>query len=256
VVIIDALGMRFAQAVPAQREARCLFEFIYFARPDSRMYGTSLYRARERMGERLAVEQPAEAEIVVPVPDSGIPAALGFSRVSGIRYHEAMIKNRYIHRTFIQPDQRMRELGVQMKLAPMIEEIEGKTLVLVDDSIVRATTTLQIVKLLRDCGARAIHVRITAPPIRHPCFYGIDMSSRGELAAASMSVDEIAQHLRADSLGYLSIEGACEAVGQPLDAFCLACFNGDYPVPVPDGLSKDALTPGVGQLSTVASRLG
>ncbi|MCW5938678.1 MAG: amidophosphoribosyltransferase [Fimbriimonadaceae bacterium] len=256
VVIIDGRGMRFAQAVPSQREARCLFEFIYFARPDSRMYGTSLYRARERMGERLAQEQPADADIVVPVPDSGIPAALGFSRVTGIPYHEAMIKNRYIHRTFIQPDQRMRELGVQMKLAPMIEEIEGRSLVLVDDSIVRATTTRQIVKLLRDCGARSIHVRITAPPIRHPCFYGIDMSSRGELAAAAMTIDEIACHIGADSLGYLTIEGACEAVGQPMSAFCLACFNGNYPVPVPDGLSKDALVPDVGQLSTLGPRAG
>jgi amidophosphoribosyltransferase len=143
-----------------------------------------------------------------------------------------------------------------MKLAPMVEEIDGRSLVLVDDSIVRATTTRQIVKLLRGCGAKAVHVRITAPPIRHPCFYGIDMSSRGELAAASMTIDEIARHIGADSLGYLSIEGACEAVGRPQSAFCLACFNGDYPVPVPEGLNKHALVPDVGQLSTLAPRLG
>src|SRR5512141_3255043 len=191
----------------------CLFEFIYFARPDSHMYGTLLYSARERMGENLAKEHPAEADIVIPVPDSGIPAALGYARQSGIPYREGMMKSRYIHRTFIAPDQRLREMGVRMKLTPLIEHIQGQRIVLVDDSIVRATTTKQIVRLLFEAGAREVHVRITAPPIMFPCFYGIDMCSRGELAAARMTIPEICAHVGATSLGYLSIQGAVDAVG-------------------------------------------
>ncbi len=252
-VIIDRDGMRFAQAAPPRKEAKCLFEFIYFARPDSKMFETTINAARRRMGMELAREQPASADIVVPVPDSGIPAARGFAEVSGLPFVDGMIKNRYIHRTFIQPDQRMRELGVRMKLAPMVDELAGKRVVLVDDSIVRATTTRQIVRMLLDSGAREVHVRITAPPIKWPCFYGIDMSSRGELAAAHMTVEEIRAHIGADSLGYLSVEAATRAVGKPSERFCLACFTGDYPIPVPDGLSKDALAhpPDVGQLATV-----
>lgn len=252
-VLIDRNGMRYAQAVEAVRRAMCLFEFIYFARPDSRMYGTVLYTARERMGERLALEHPVEADAVVPVPDSGIPAALGYSRQSGIPFVEGMTKSRYIHRTFIQPDQRMREMGVRMKLTPIIEHIAGKRIVLVDDSIVRATTTKQIVRLLFEAGASEIHVRITAPPIRFPCFYGIDMASRGELAAAKMTIDEICRHVGATSLGYLSIPGACEAVGRPTGDFCLACFDGQYPLPVPEDLTKQAFEapPEVGDMETV-----
>jgi amidophosphoribosyltransferase len=255
VVIIDKDGMRFAQAVPKRAETMCLFEFIYFARPDSVMYGTSLYRARENMGRALALEHPVEADIIVPVPDSGIPAAHGFSDESGIPYHEAMMKNRYIHRTFIQPDQRMRELGVRMKLAPLTDQIKGKRIVLGDDSIVRGTTTTQIVKLMFDSGATEVHVRITAPPIKFPCFYGIDMASKGELAAAVMSIEEIGRHLGATSLGYLSIEGATQAVGKDTGKFCLACFNGKYPIPVPEGMTKLAFEepPGVGALATVST---
>lgn len=254
-LVVDDSGPAVEQAVPSAGERLCLFEAIYFARPDSVMHGTTLYAARERMGEALAKEQPAEADIVVPVPDSGIPAAHGYSRVSGIPYHEAMMKSRYIHRTFIQPDQRMRELGVRMKLAPLESEVRGKRLVLVDDSIVRATTTGQIVRLLRECGAREVHVRITAPPIQWPCYYGIDMASRSELAAARMSIEEIRGHISATSLGYLSIEGAAGAVSGSTDKYCLACFNGDYPIPAPAPVERDpfAEAPDVGQLATVQS---
>ena len=251
--IIDSKGMRFAQGAPVERKAMCLFEFIYFARPDSEMYGTLLYTARERMGEGLAREHPAVADIVVPVPDSGIPAALGFSRVSGIPFQEGMTKSRYIHRTFIQPDQRMREMGVRMKLTPLEEHIRGKRLVLVDDSIVRATTTRQIVKLLFEAGAKEIHVRITAPPIKWPCFYGIDMCSKGELAAARMTIEQIKEHVGATSLGYLSVPGAVRAVGKDENSFCLACFNGDYPIQVPERLRKDAFErpPDTGQFGVL-----
>lgn len=252
--IVDASGMRFAQGIQSNRPAMCLFEFIYFARPDSTMYGTLLYSARERMGENLAKEHPCAADIVVPVPDSGIPAALGYSRESGVPFCEGMTKSRYIHRTFIQPDQNMREMGVRMKLTPLVDHIAGKRVVLVDDSIVRATTTKQIVKLMFEAGAKEVHVRITAPPIMHPCFYGIDMCSRGELAAAKWSVLEICQHIGATSLGYLSIAGAAAAVGKSEGNFCLACFNGDYPLPVPEDLTKMAFEtpPDVGQMSAVS----
>ncbi|MBL8064613.1 MAG: amidophosphoribosyltransferase [Chthonomonadaceae bacterium] len=258
VVIIDQSGMRFAQAAPKVKDTMCLFEFIYFARPDSEMYGEGLYQVRENMGRELAKEQPVDADVVVPVPDSGIPAAQGFSQESGIPFHEAMMKSRYIHRTFIQPDQRLRELGVRMKLAPLKGQINGKRIVLVDDSIVRATTTKQIVKLLFDCGAREVHVRITAPPIKYPCFYGIDMASKGELAAAVMSIPEICKHLGANTLGYLSIEGASRATGGANGKLCLACFNGEYPISVPAGMTKMAFEepPDVGQLATVTRGQG
>ncbi len=251
--VIDADGIRYHQAHPTEKPSMCMFEFIYFARPDSVMHGTSLYVARERMGEELAKEQPAEADVVIPVPDSGIPAAIGYSRVSGLPFEEGMMKSRYIHRTFIQPDQRMREMGVRMKLTPIIDKIEGKRLVVVDDSIVRATTTKQIVKMLFESGAKEVHVRITAPPIKFPCFYGIDMASKGELAAAKWSVDEIRDHLGATSLGYLSIDGTVRAVGAPKSEFCLACFNGEYPIKVPQELTKLAFEqpPEVGEIGVV-----
>jgi amidophosphoribosyltransferase len=253
-VIIDERGMRFACGAKSPRKAMCLFEFIYFARPDSHMYDTLLYSARERMGENLAKEFPVEADIVVPVPDSGIPAALGFSRQSGIPYREGMTKSRYTHRTFIAPDQRLRELGVRMKLTPLEEHIRGQRVVLVDDSIVRGTTTKQIVKLMFEAGAKEVHVRITAPPIKFPCFYGIDMASKGELAAAVMTIPHLCEYLGASSLGYLSIDGAVAAVGKDKDQFCLACFSGEYPIPVPTDLKKHAFDdpPEVGELATVA----
>lgn len=252
-VIIEKTEMRAEQAVPTIRTSMCLFEFIYFARPDSVMYGTSLYKARERMGAQLAIEHPVEADLVVPVPDSGIPAAIGYSKESGIPFEEAMMKSRYIHRTFIQPDQRMRELGVRMKLSPLRENIEGKRLILVDDSIVRGTTTNQIVRMMFDNGAKEVHVRITAPPIKYPCFYGIDMASKGELIAAIQTEEEICQHLGATSLGYLSVEGAMNAVAEGERRFCNACFTGQYPIPVPQALSKMAFEdPHIGEIATVS----
>ena len=252
--IIDGSGLRFVQVAPAAKQAMCLFEFIYFARPDSTMYGQGLYTVRERMGENLAQEHPVEADIVVPVPDSGIPAALGYSRRSGIPYREGMMKSRYIHRTFIAPDQRMRESGVRMKLSPLSQNILGKRVILVDDSIVRGTTTKQIVKLLLDSGATEVHVRITAPPIRFPCFYGIDMASKGELAAAWMTLEELTEYIGANSLGFLSIEGAKRSVADDEHRFCLACFNGDYPIPVPPELKKHAFDdpPNMGELAAVS----
>jgi amidophosphoribosyltransferase len=257
IALIDEKGLRILEGLPQKRPAMCLFEFIYFARPDSVIYGTYLYSVRYRMGQQLAREHPADADIVVPVPDTGLPGALGYSQVSGIPFAEGLIKSRYIHRTFIQPDQRMREMGVRMKLHPLTDQIAHKRIVLVDDSIVRATTTKQIVKLLFDSGAREVHVRITAPPIRFPCFYGIDMARRGELAAAKWSVEEICQHIGATSLGYLSIQGAVQAVGRDEDSFCLACFNGDYPIPVPEDLRKDMFEqPKVGAFATVKTGQG
>ncbi len=253
-VVIDSKGMRFTQVVSSEKKAMCLFEFIYFARPDSHMYGTLLYTARERMGEILAREHNVEADVVVPVPDSGIPAALGFSRATGIPFTEGMMKSRYIHRTFIQPSQKLREMGVRMKLTPLVEHIKGKRIVLVDDSIVRGTTTKQIVKLLFESGATEVHVRITAPPIKFPCFYGIDMASKGELASAVMTLEELEKHVGATSLRFLSIEGAVEAAGQGKTEFCLACFNGNYPIPVPESLSKEAFdAPNhVGEIATIS----
>lgn len=251
--ILDANGLRFHRAAPKGREALCMFEFIYFARPDSVMYGTPLYAARERMGGELAREHPVEADIVIPVPDSGIPAALGYSRASDIPFREGMMKSRYIHRTFIQPDPEQRKMGVRMKLTPLVDHIRGQRVVLVDDSIVRATTTSQIVGMLFEAGALEVHVRITAPPIKWPCFYGIDMANRRELAAAKWSVEEIRERLGASSLGYLSVEGTVRAVGEPANRFCLACFTGDYPIPVPDENSKEMfeMGPDAGQFGTV-----
>jgi amidophosphoribosyltransferase len=221
------------------------------------MYGTRLHVVRERMGEELAREHPVEADCVMPVPDTGIPGAIGFSRVSGLPYAEGLIKSRYIHRTFIQPDQRMREMGVRLKLTPLEEHIRGKRIVLVDDSIVRATTTKQLVKMMYEVGAKEVHVRITAPPIRHPCFYGIDMARRDELAAAKFSVDEIRERIGAASLGYLSVEGAVKAVGSPKDTFCLACFTGEYPIPIPEDVQKDMFErPKVGAFATVRTGQG
>jgi amidophosphoribosyltransferase len=251
--IIDANGMRFAQGVEPEAGGMCLFEFIYFARPDSHMYGTLLYSARERMGELLAKQVPVDADVVVPVPDSGIPAALGYAKASGLPFREGMTKSRYIHRTFIQPDQRMRELGVRMKLTPLVDHIAGQRVILVDDSIVRGTTTKQIVRLLFESGAREVHVRITAPPIKFPCFYGIDMASKGELAASKMTVPELCAYLGATSLDYLTVENAKAAV-KPGGRFCDACFTGDYPIPVPEDLSKHAFDdpPPVGEIAAVA----
>lgn len=240
-VIIDERGFRIAQCVPPDRPAMCLFEFIYFARPDSRMYDRTLYMVREEMGRQLAIEKPCPpgVELVIPVPDSGIPAALGYADKSGIPFAEGMMKSRYIHRTFIDPDQRMRERGVRQKLSPLTERIRGRRIVLVDDSIVRGTTTGKIVQMLRDAGAIEVHVRITAPPIKHPCFYGIDMAESKDLIAHNMTEEEICRWIRADSLGYLSLAGAVSAAGKDESHFCTACFSGNYPIIHDVSLKKD-----------------
>ncbi len=233
VFVIGPEGTRSLKMNRAANEKMCMFEMIYFARPDSVIGGQLLHRVRQRMGIQLAREHPADVDIVVPVPDTGIPAAIGFSQESGIPFQEALIKSRYIHRTFIEPEQRMRDMGVRLKLNVLSEYIDGQRLVLVDDSIVRGTTTKQIVKLLYEGGAKEVHVRITAPPIMHPCFYGIDMASKRELVAARLSVEEICESLGADSLGYLSVAGLREAVGDTDEKYCLACFTGNYPIPIP-----------------------
>jgi|LSQX01.1.fsa_nt_gb amidophosphoribosyltransferase len=232
-VVIDREGLREVQAMPQAGKRLCLFEFIYFARPDSYLYGRSLHMARRRMGHILAEEHPVEADVVIPVPDTGTPAAIGYAERSHIPFGEGLIKNRYIGRTFIQPDQRLRDLGIRMKLTPLVETLAGQRVVMVDDSIVRGTTTMRIVRLLREAGAREVHVRVSSPPDRYPCHYGIDTGDRGELIAAKHSVEEIRQFIGADSLGYLSLRGVVRAIGLHRGAFCRACFDGHYPVPIP-----------------------
>jgi amidophosphoribosyltransferase len=232
-VAIDGNGIesfRFAEVKPAA----CVFEHVYFARPDSTLLGQNVYATRYRMGQRLASEVPAIAEMVMPVPDSGVPAAQGYAQASGIPYGEGFVKNRYVGRTFIQPTQSMREQGIRMKLNPVREVIEGKRVVVVDDSIVRGNTTRQIVAMLRDAGAREVHMRISSPPVKWPCFYGIDMPDRNELIASRLEIPQIQDHVSADSLGYLSVEGMVEATRVPGEDFCTACFTSRYPVPVPD----------------------
>jgi amidophosphoribosyltransferase len=230
-VAIDG-GLESHQVVEPARPALCLFEFIYLARPDSRLASEEVHAARVRMGEALAREAPVDADLVMPVPDSGTPAAIGFARASGIPFSEGLIKNRYVGRTFIQPDPGLREQGVKLKYNPLAE-VTGKRVVVVDDSIVRGTTTKQIVSLLRRAGAAEVHVRISAPPIYHPCFYGIDTQVETELIAATHSEEEIREFIGADTLGYLSIRGVLAALELPYERFCFACFDGRYPDPVP-----------------------
>lgn len=226
---------------PSSSHAMCIFEHIYFARLDSTMDGRLLYQARRMMGANLAEEHPVDADLVVGVPDSALAAAGGYALRSGIPLAEGLIKNRYVGRTFIEPDQRLRDLGAQMKYNPMPQLLEGKRIVMVDDSIVRATTTPHVIKLLRKSGAKEVHVRIVAPPIKYPCFFGVDMATKWELIAAQRSVTEIRDYIGADSLGYLSIEGLVKAVALPQAGFCLACFNGQYPIPVQIEMDKLSL---------------
>ncbi|MDA0352419.1 MAG: amidophosphoribosyltransferase [Chloroflexi bacterium] len=233
------VGRRDLTVLSPQR--LCLLEFIYFARPDSHMGGQLLHPVRMRLGAALARQHPVEADLVIGVPDSATAAAIGYSQESGIQYAEGLIKNRYVGRTFIQPNQRLREQGVQLKFNPLAEVIKGKRLVVVDDSIVRGTTTPRVVKMLRDAGAAEIHLRITSPPIKHPCFYGVDMATRGELIAAHNDLEEIRQHVGADTLEYLSIESTVEATNTGVGTHCTACFTGDYPGEVPLQLDKFAL---------------
>jgi amidophosphoribosyltransferase len=231
-VSIDDRGLRSVRFAAWPRSALCLFEFVYLSRADSRMYGRSVHETRREMGRRLAKEAPADADLVIPIPDTGYSAAAGFAEGSGIPFGEGLMKNRYIGRTFIEPTPALRQRGVRLKLNPLPDAIQGKRLVVVDDSIVRGTTTRQIVQMLRDAGASQVHLRIVSPPIRWPCFYGIDMSTRQELIAADASVDRVREFVGADSLDYLSLDALVASTHAPKEAFCRACFDGEYPVPV------------------------
>ena len=219
----------------------CVFELIYFARPDSRFFGESLYSYRKRIGQRLAQESPVEADLVIGVPDSGIPAAIGFSQSSGIPFGDGLIKNRYVGRTFIQPTQAMREAGIRVKLNPLQDVIEGQRIVVVDDSIVRGTTSRKLVQAFREAGAREVHMRISSPPVTHPCFYGIDTDSQDQLIAARLEIEEITKHLGVDSLAYLSKEGMLQCAQEQAQNFCTACFDGNYPIAVEEELRERKL---------------
>src|SRR5919109_1537715 len=238
-VAIDG-GLESYQAVEPARRALCLFEFIYLARPDSRLASEEVYSARVRMGEALAREAPVEADLVMPVPDSGTPAAIGFARASGIPFSEGLIKNRYVGRTFIQPDQGLREQGIRLKFNPLAE-VAGKRLVVVDDSIVRGNTTAQIVAMLFEAGAAEVHVRISSPPIVGPCFYGIDFAAEDELVASHRAVEEVRERIGATTLAYLSLEGLQASTRRPASSFCRACLTREYPTSVPMTLRAEKL---------------
>jgi amidophosphoribosyltransferase len=242
VLRIDDRGpVPIADLASRDRRGLCIFEHVYLASASSRLGGTSVYATRERMGEILADEQPAVADAVIPVPDSAIPAAVGYARRSGIPFHEGLIKNRYIGRTFIQPSDELRRHNVALKYNALRDVLEGKRIVVVDDSIVRGNTSGPIVELLRKHGAKEVHMRICSPPIRHSCFFGVDMARRDELIGAKKSIEEIRKHIGADSLGYLSLEGMVRATGGTQDEYCAACFTGDYLVPVQLELDKSVL---------------
>jgi amidophosphoribosyltransferase len=234
----DENGVEIIQAVPeTEQGALCIFEFFYLARPDTRLAGVEVHSARVRMGERLAEEAPVEADLVMPIPDSGTPAAIGFSRATGIPFSEGLIKNRYVHRTFIQPDQSMRDQGIRMKFNPLAE-VEGKRLVVVDDSIVRGSTTRQIVAMLFEAGAAEVHIRVSSPPVVSPCFYGIDLASENEMIAAHATVEEVREAIGATSLAYLSLEGLQAATRRPESALCRACLTREYPTRIPTDATK------------------
>ena len=242
-VIIDATGCRSVRPFDEARidPRLCVFEFVYFARPDSRLYGQSVHLARQRMGEQLAEQAPVEADLVIPVPESGVPAAQGFARASGIPYGDGFVKNRYIGRTFIAPSQELRANAVRMKLNPLRENVAGRRLIVVDDSIVRGTTSRAMVKMLREAGAAEVHLRIMSPPYKWPCFFGMDTGDRADLLAANLDVGQIQSYLGVDSLAYLTIDRLMEATGAVGAGFCSACLTGDYPVEVPVNLRKDVL---------------
>jgi amidophosphoribosyltransferase len=238
IVLADTSGPRYVQAIPeAARGSLCIFEFFYLARPDTSLAGVEVHAARVRMGERLAAESPVEADLVMPIPDSGTPAAIGFSRATGIPFSEGLIKNRYVHRTFIQPDQGMREQGIRVKFNPLAE-VAGKRLVVVDDSIVRGSTTRQIVQMLFDAGAAEVHIRVSSPPVISPCFYGIDLATTAEMIAADATVEEVREAIGATSLAYLSLDGLQAATMRPEATLCRACLTKDYPTRVPSDAEK------------------
>jgi amidophosphoribosyltransferase len=242
VIIVDGNGLHTATwSGGTGRQALCVFELIYFARPDSLMAGQLVHSARQELGAQLAREHPVDADLVIGIPDSSTAAAVGYAQESGIPFSEGLVKNRYVGRTFIEPEQRLRDLGVRQKFNTLVDVIQGKRLVVVDDSIVRGTTTPHVVNLLRKGGAKEVHMRVCAPPIKHPCFMGVDMASREELLAANNTLEDIRTFVGADTLGYLSVEGLLEVVGGTKGGFCDACFTGNYPVPVQLELSKLAL---------------
>jgi amidophosphoribosyltransferase len=231
-IVVDDDGLRSRRFASAQR-AGCVFEYVYLARPDTAIAGRSVHAARVAMGRRLAKEHPAEADLVIPTPDSGTPAAVGYAQASGIPFGLGLTKNAYVGRTFIQPSDTLRQLGIRLKLNPMREVIKGKRLVVVDDSIVRGNTQRAVVRMLREAGALAVHLRISSPPVTWPCFYGIDFASRAELIANGLAASEIARSLGADSLGFISLDGMIEATRQPSSQLCAACFTGHYPIGLP-----------------------
>ena len=231
-------GMRFAES---PKRSTCIFEYVYLARPDSRMQGITVHEARVEMGRKLGAEHPVDADLVIAVPTTGHSAAQGYSQVTGIPYGDGIYKNAYVVRTFIQPSQSLRDRGVKLKLNPLPDSIRGKRLVVIDDSIVRGTTTKQVVTMLREAGATEVHIRVTCPPLQWPCFYGIDMPTRQELIAADLTVDQIRSYVGADSLGYLSLDGMVTAAGGEKESFCRACFDGEYPIEIPEGAGKFVL---------------
>ncbi|MFN8081055.1 MAG: amidophosphoribosyltransferase [Kineosporiaceae bacterium] len=241
-VAIDHNGVRSSRFAPATATG-CVFEYVYLARPDTSIVGQAVHASRVAMGRRLAVEHPVEADLVIPVPESGTPAAVGYAQASGIPYGQGLVKNAYVGRTFIQPSQTIRQLGIRLKLNPLREVIAGKRLVVVDDSIVRGNTQRALVRMLREAGAAEVHVRISSAPVTWPCFYGIDFATRAELVASGLSVEEVRVSIGADSLGYISLDGMVNATGQPRAQLCTACFTGEYPVPLSDEvvLGKRAL---------------
>ncbi len=242
VVKIGEAGVESWQAVPAEKPSLCVFEFIYFARPDSVMYDCTLYEARERLGAALARSAPADADMVMGVPDTGVPGAIGFANASGIPFGEGLVKNRYVGRTFISPTQLMRQQGIRLKLNPLRHALAGKRVVVVDDSIVRGNTTRKLVALLREAGAAEVHMRITSPPVKWPCFYGIDTDTQEQLIASSNDVEAIRAHIGADSLAYLSVDDMVEAIDSGHEGdFCLACFDGRYPIEIPETVKRGKL---------------
>lgn len=240
-VTVDREGVKSIKYAPRAKKALCVFEFIYLARPDSKLDGRTVYDARTIMGKYLAKENKVDADIVIGVPDSGLSAAIGYAQESKIPFAEGLIKNRYIGRTFIQPSQAIRDLGVKLKLNPIRDVVRGKKLVVIDDSIVRGTTSKQIVKILRDAGAREVHMRVSSPPILFPCFYGIDTPSKAELIAGTMGVEGVRKFLDADSLAYLSIRNLVDSIALPKNSLCLACLNGNYCVKIPEKLENVSL---------------
>lgn len=238
IVVVDEEGLRSRTWAQGEKEAICIFEYLYFARPDSVLEGRNVYEARYTMGKYLAMEHPVEADMIMPVPESGVPAAIGFAVESKVPFGEGLIKNRYVGRTFIQPSQEIRDLGVKLKLNPIRDAVRGKKVVLIDDSIVRGTTSRQLVKLVREAGAREVHLRISSPPVISPCYYGIDTPTKAELIAANLSVEGIRKYLGVESLGYLSLKNLIKAVAISKDNLCMACFNGQYPIQIPEKMES------------------